>query len=189
MTISYYVRQVTLEDMKFAQEGTDVYNSAYTTHDGWTTEASIVQGKLTDKSDTEQFIYDSVKTDKLTQLFVFEKDDQGNDAHVVGTLMIVPFPDLQELPTPGEAMITRFAVSPNHQSKGLGRLLIEGSFKVMREQGYERCSIRVFENRPEILAWYAKVGFKDTNERRAFKAPEGKKLVLPVGFVIMKLDL
>lgn len=32
MTISYYVRQVTLEDIKFAQEGTDVYNSAYTTH-------------------------------------------------------------------------------------------------------------------------------------------------------------
>ncbi|KAI7867883.1 uncharacterized protein EV154DRAFT_531674 [Mucor mucedo] len=149
MTISYYVRQVTLEDIKFAQEGTDVYNSAYTTHDGWTTEASITIS--------------------------------GNDAHVVGTLMIVPFPDLQELPTPGEAMITRFA--------GLGRLLIEGSFKVMREQGYERCSIRVFENRPEILAWYTKVGFKDTNERRAFKAPEGKKLVLPVGFVIMKLDL
>ncbi|KAI7873456.1 acyl-CoA N-acyltransferase [Mucor mucedo] len=163
MTISYYVRQVTLEDIKFAQEGTDVYNSAYTTHDGWTTEASIVQGKLTDKATPNNS-------------FMI-----GNDAHVVGTLMIVPFPDLQELPTPGEAMITRFAVSPDHQSKGLGRLLIEGSFKVMREQGYERCSIRVFENRPEILAWYTKVGFKDTNER--------KKLVLPVGFVIMKLDL
>lgn len=157
--------------------------------DGWTTEASIVTGKLTEANDTEQFIQDSVTGDKLTQMFVFEKDDQDNDTSVVGTLMIVPFPDLQELPTPGEAMITRFAVSPQHQSKGLGRLLIEGSLAVMKEQGYERCSIRVFENRPEVLAWYTKLGFKDTNERRAFKAPQGKKLILPVNFVIMKMDL
>lgn len=123
-------------------------------------------------------------TDRLTQLFAFEKDEQGNDAQVVGTLMIVPFLDLQELPTPGEAMITRFAVSPHHQSEGLGRLLIEESFAVMKEQGYELCSIRVFENKPEVLAWYTKLGFKDTSERLAFKAPEGKKLVLPVGFVM-----
>lgn len=100
--------------------------------------------------------------------------------------MIVPFPDLDEKPTPGEAMITRFAISPHHQSKGLGRLLLEGSLKVMKDQGYHTCSIRVFENRPEVLAWYTKLGFVDTLERRAFKAPPGKSLVLPVGFVIMK---
>lgn len=31
MTISYYARQVTLDDLKFAQQGTEVYNSAYNT--------------------------------------------------------------------------------------------------------------------------------------------------------------
>ncbi|KAI8094224.1 acyl-CoA N-acyltransferase [Thamnidium elegans] len=189
MTNSYYARQVTLDDLKFAQQGTEVYNSAYNTEDGWTTEAKIVTGKLTETQDTEQFIKDSVLTDKLTQLFIFERDQQGNDAAVVGTLMIVPFPDLEEMPTEGEAMITRFAISPKHQSKGLGRLILDASLDVMREQGYQRCSIRVFENRPPVLSWYAKLGFADTGERRAFKAPPGKVLALPVGFVIMKKEL
>lgn len=157
--------------------------------DGWTTEAAIVGGKLTTKEDTEQFINDSVNTDKLTQLFVFQRDENGNDKAVVGTLMIVPFPDLDEKPTPGEAMITRFAVSPKFQSKGLGRLLIESSLQVMKGQGYERCSLRVFENRPEVLGWYSKLGFKDTSERRAYKAPEGKIALQKVDFVIMKKDL
>ncbi|CAO3647348.1 unnamed protein product [Mucor hiemalis] len=144
-TPEFYAREVTLDDLKFAQEGTDVYNSAYNTHDGWTTEASIVGGKLTSKEDTEHFINDSVNTNKLTQLFVFQRDVDGNDKAVVGTLMIVPFPDLDEKPTPGEAMITRFAVSPKFQSKGLGRLLIESSLSVMKSQGYERCSLRVLK--------------------------------------------
>lgn len=30
--VEYYARQVTLDDLKFASEGTDVYNSAYNTH-------------------------------------------------------------------------------------------------------------------------------------------------------------
>lgn len=146
---------------------------------------------MTTTQDTEQFIKTSVLPgkDTLTQLFVFERDEQGNDQAIVGTLMIVPFPDLQEQPTPGEAMITRFAISPKHQSKGLGRLLIEASLKVMKQQGYQRCSLRVFENRPEVLGWYTKLGFKDTEERRAYKAPEGKELLQKVDFVIMKKDL
>lgn len=144
---------------------------------------------MTSKEDTEQFINDSVNTNKLTQLFVFQRDVDGNDKAVVGTLMIVPFPDLDEKPTPGEAMITRFAVSPKFQSKGLGRLLIESSLSVMKSQGYERCSLRVFENRPEVLAWYTKLGFKDTSERRAFKAPEGKVVLQKIDFVIMKKNL
>jgi ribosomal protein S18 acetylase RimI-like enzyme len=104
-------------------------------------------------------------------------------------MLIVPFPDLEEKPTPGEAMITRFAVSPQHQSKGLGRLLLEYSLTVMKRVGYERCSLRVFENRPEVLGWYTKLGFADTGERRKFKVPEGKQLLLDVNFVIMKRDL
>lgn len=31
-TPEFYAREVTLDDLKFAQEGTDVYNSAYNTH-------------------------------------------------------------------------------------------------------------------------------------------------------------
>lgn len=31
-TPEFYAREVTLDDVKFAQEGTEVYNSAYNTH-------------------------------------------------------------------------------------------------------------------------------------------------------------
>lgn len=155
--------------------------------DGWTTEASIVSGQFA-LEDTKNYIENSHKGEFI-QLLVFKRDTEGKDAEVVGSLLIVPFPDLDEKPTPGEAMITRFAVSPNHQSKGLGRLLVESSLKTMKAAGYERCSLRVFENRPEVLSWYSKLGFKDTTERRNFKAPAGKELLLDAKFVIMKMDL
>ncbi|KAF1800829.1 acyl-CoA N-acyltransferase [Mucor lusitanicus] len=183
----YYVREATSNDLKFAQQATDVINAAYNTHDGWTTEASIVSGQFT-LEDTQNFIKHSHQGEFI-QLLVFKRDEEGNDAEVVGSMLIVPFPDLEEKPTPGEAMITRFAISPNHQSKGLGRLLIESSLKTMKSVGYERCSLRVFENRPEVLSWYSKLGFKDTSERRDFKTPAGKKLLSNVQFVIMKKDL
>jgi hypothetical protein len=32
MASEYYAREATLDDLKFAAEGTDVYNSAYNTH-------------------------------------------------------------------------------------------------------------------------------------------------------------
>ncbi|GAN07848.1 acetyltransferase [Mucor ambiguus] len=183
----YYVREVATGDLKFAQQATDVINAAYNTHDGWTTEASIVSGHFT-LEDTQNFIKHSHQGEFI-QLLVFKRDKEGNDAEVVGSLLIVPFPDLEEKPTPGEAMITRFAISPSHQSKGLGRLLIESSLKSMKSAGYERCSLRVFENRPEVLSWYSKLGFKDTSERRDFKVPLGKQLLSNVQFVIMKKDL
>jgi ribosomal protein S18 acetylase RimI-like enzyme len=155
--------------------------------DGWTTEASIVSGQFT-LEDTKNYIENSHKGEFI-QLLAFKRDIEGKDAEVVASLLIVPFPDLDEKPTPGEAMITRFAVSPSHQSKGLGRMLIEFSLKTMKSVGYDRCSLRVFENRPEVLAWYSKLGFKDTTERRNFKTPTGKQLLLDAKFVIMKKDL
>ncbi|KAI8636714.1 hypothetical protein BD408DRAFT_396947 [Parasitella parasitica] len=141
----YYAREATANDLKFAEQATDVLNAAYHT--------------------------------------------EGRDLRVVGSLLVVPFPDLEEKPTPGEAMITRFSISPAHQSKGLGSLLIKSSLETMKSAGYERCSLRVFENRHEILEWYAKLGFKDTSERRNFKAPHGKKLLSDTKFVIMKKDI
>jgi ribosomal protein S18 acetylase RimI-like enzyme len=157
--------------------------------DGWTTEAAIIGGELTTKEDIEKFVHDSVTTDKLTLLFAIQRDEEGKDKAIVGTITIVPFPDLEENPTPGEAMITRFAVHSSYQSKGLGRLLIEDCLKVMKQQGCERCSLRVFENRPEVLAWYTKLGFKDTLERRAYKPLPGKVVLQKIDFVIMKKDL
>lgn len=42
MTVDYYVRQVTLDDLKFAQQGTDVYNSAYNTEGITTTNKKFI---------------------------------------------------------------------------------------------------------------------------------------------------
>ncbi|CEP11309.1 hypothetical protein [Parasitella parasitica] len=81
----YYAREVTTDDVKFAQQVTDILNAAYQTE-------------------------------------VFDRDSQGMDSQVVGSLLIVPFPELKEKPKPGEAMITRFAISLSHQSKGFGSL-------------------------------------------------------------------
>jgi ribosomal protein S18 acetylase RimI-like enzyme len=86
-------------------------------------------------------------------------------------------------------MITRFAVHPSYQSKGLGKLLVLEILKEMKNMGYHTCSLRVFSNRPEVLGWYGRLGFKETGERRKFNPLPGKKVLLDVDFIIMKKEL
>lgn len=89
---------------------------------------------------------------------------------VVGTIQIE---HSEEHPSDGE--IRLFSVSPDHQSKGIGGILFRAVLAEMKKLGYTNALMRIFENRPELLAWYTRQGFKETGERFSYHSPDRLK--------------
>lgn len=125
------------------------------------------------EEDMKKFIEESGKPNTL--LFAFEEDS------VVGTVQIQPSAD-----HPHEAEIGLFAVSPLHQSRGIGGNLIRNAMLEMKEQGYTSAFLHVLENRPEILTWYRKLGFQETGERVPFIWTEKLKFDKSLHFLTLK---
>jgi ribosomal protein S18 acetylase RimI-like enzyme len=170
------VRLAQLEDLKSVAEATTVVNNAYRAEGGWTTEADIVKGQRCTEEDMTGFIRDSGKPNTL--LFAFDEDNQ-----VVGTVQIQPSHE-----APNEAEIGLFSVSPKHQSRGIGGRLVRQAMTEMKTLGFDTATMHVLENRPEILTWYKKLGFKETGERIPFVWPEMLK-VQDLHFLTLKKPL
>lgn len=96
------------------------------------------------------------------QLLLFQKDEEGNDKVVVGTLTVE-----------GSGLLGKFAVDVAHHSKGLGKILINKAFEEMKKSNFAVCYIMVVESRTNLINWFKKLGFVDTMERIPFAPPEG----------------
>jgi len=98
------------------------------------------------------------------------------DADGEREITLVPaVPDMVQPPPPkdSEAMFGLFGVLPVYQSKGIGRILVESALKHIKEEWKcKKCVLWVLETRPELLAWYEKLGFKWNGEMMPFNAPE-----------------
>lgn len=146
---------------------------------GWTTEKHIVNGERVTLEDLEKAVKES--GGRTTLLYAFDR--VGDVDIVIGTLQIQP-----DEKNPEEAEIGLFSVNPAYQSRGIGGRLIRTSFEKMKELGYSRAVIHVLENRPELLAWYRKLGFVETGERIPFVWPELLK-IKDLHFLTLKKDL
>ncbi|KAI7890036.1 uncharacterized protein EV154DRAFT_422742 [Mucor mucedo] len=105
------------------------------------------------------------------------------EGEIVGTIKIQPLKDTNE------AEIGLFAVSPIHQSRGVGGQLIRNSLLTMIKLGFDTAVIQVLENRPDIIAWYRKLGFENLlGERIPFGWPE-KSLVHDLHVLILRKKL
>ena len=114
-------------------------------------------------------------------LLAFMSTDAGDE--MVGTVQI------QHKEGDDEAEIGLFSVSPKRQSAGIGGKLIREAIRVIKDDlQYKHAMVHVLENRTDILAWYRKLGFKETGERIAFVWPE-KLLVSDLHFLTLKMDL
>ena len=70
-------------------------------------------------------------------------------------------------------MLGLFAVLPSYQSKGIGGKLVRAALSHIKDEWKcERCVIWVLENRPELLKWYEKMGFRWNGETRPFVFPD-----------------
>lgn len=91
-----------------------------------------------------------------------------------------------------DAIIGMLSVHPKHQNIGLGRKLLNAGELVARtEFGCTVGKMYVLCGRPELMAWYAKVGYHPTGETKPFFGPETRltALVEDAHFVVVSKPL
>lgn len=156
--------------------------------EGWANLENNIGNYYTTKEAVEKYIKASTQDDKAIQLFAFQR--QGSEERVVGTLTVEEgYPTMGKPLPPNDGMLGRFSIRPDLQSKGLGRMIMNAGLEAMRKAGYTVCSILVFENRDNVLRWYEKLGFKDTDERYPFVPPANTTVINEANFVLMKKTL
>jgi ribosomal protein S18 acetylase RimI-like enzyme len=118
---------------------------------GWTTEADLLGGQRTDRREVDALLGDARVTLVLAVI----------DGQLVGCVCV-------RLDPPDLAHVGMFAVRPDLQSQGLGRALLREAERVAREQGAQDAEMTVLEQRPELLAWYGRRGWRGTGETEPF---------------------
>jgi len=118
---------------------------------GWTTEAELLDGQRTDLSEVQALLADARVALCLATL----------RSEVIGSVCVRVDPS-------GTAHIGMFAIRPTLQRAGLGRALLEEAEHEAAARGAEVAEMTVIEQRPELLAWYARRGYHDTGEHEPF---------------------
>lgn len=118
---------------------------------GWTTEADLLDGRRTD----EAGITAVLETPDATLLLA------ERDGRIVGCC---------ELRRVGEVgYFGTFAVDPAVQGGGTGRrLLTHADAEALRRWGSPALEMTVIAQRVDLIAWYERMGFVATGERRPF---------------------
>ncbi|KAK4515647.1 uncharacterized protein ATC70_010598 [Mucor velutinosus] len=169
-----FIRTIAPNETRYAEQGCNVINNAYRSAGGWTSEKDLVREPRVSVQDVEKLIINSGNPNTL--LFAFEEDQ------VVGTAVLQP-----SLVDAGEAEIALYCVSVSHQSRGIGAKLLLHSMDEVKRLGHHTAYLKVLENRPEVLAFYAKHGFTDSGERIPYHWPE--RLMVDTQFAILKKRL
>jgi ribosomal protein S18 acetylase RimI-like enzyme len=118
---------------------------------GWTTEAELLGGQRTDRREVDALLGDARVTIVLAE----------RAGQLVGCVCV-------RLEPPDLAHVGMFAILPSLQSRGLGRALLGEAERVARERGARDAEMTVLEQRPELLAWYGRRGWRNTGETEPF---------------------
>ncbi|MFE7617396.1 GNAT family N-acetyltransferase [Streptomyces sp. NPDC057496] len=118
---------------------------------GWTTEADILQGQRTDPDGVRQVV-----EAPGSRLLVVERDG-----------VVVACCQLERR---GEAAyFGMFAVRPELQGEGLGKVIIAEAERVVREDwGATEMHMTVISMRDELIAWYERRGYRRTGRLTPF---------------------
>jgi ribosomal protein S18 acetylase RimI-like enzyme len=142
------IAKATLEDI-FALN--KLINSAYrgeSSRKGWTTEADLLDGTRCDENTVKEII-EAPKS-------VFLKYTEGNK--ILGCL---------RLDNRGEKMyLGMFAVNPETQGKGVGKLLLLAAEEEARKQNCHCIEMTVISVRSELIAWYNRHGYFGTGAEK-----------------------
>ncbi len=146
------VRPATVAD---AEAVSDLVHSAYRSDEsrlGWTTEADLVGGQRADAAMVRHIVG---LEDDVVLLAV---DDDG-----------VPFACCHLERRDDGAYLGMFAVRPTAQGRGVGRGMLRAAEAYAHDRwGATTLQITVLNHRPELQAWYERLGFAFTGERHEF---------------------
>jgi GNAT superfamily N-acetyltransferase len=154
--------------------------SAYrgdTSRAGWTTEADLLDGQRTDPESVRAIVAST------TGYLLLARDAAGE---LVACCQLEQRPD-------GVGYFGMFAVRPGAQGSGLGRAVLAEAERRARDEWQSRAmEMTVIGQRRDLIAWYARRGYAETDQTRPF--PHGDpKFGLPrrddLYFVVLRKPL
>ncbi|KAI1841103.1 hypothetical protein JX265_013204 [Neoarthrinium moseri] len=156
-------------------------NSAYRGEEsraGWTTEADLLISERIDASG----LLDKIQSPDTVILLAAD----GND-------VLASCCELVWRPEKGIAYFGLFAVNPKRQGGGIGRqVLLYAEDYASRQWGAYKMEMTVIWLREEIIAWYARRGYRKTGETRPFPYADignGKALRGDLYFEVLVKDI
>lgn len=149
-----HIRHATVSDLgKLALLIERAYRGA-TARRGWTHEADLLGGSRLAPGELERVLADPAQT----LLGAFD----GGAA--VGCVLVVD--------RGHDAYLGLLTVDPDRQSAGLGSRLLAAAEAHARTLGRATIAMRVLAPRDELVAWYARAGWRETGRREPFPHPE-----------------
>lgn len=154
-------------------------HSAYrgdSSRQGWTTEADLLDGPRVDAAQVLALIADPSSTvlvlsDEYGILACCQLEDRRTELAYFGM----------------------FAVRPGFQGGGVGRRVMDEAFRIAQESfGATAMEMTVIAQRAELIAWYERLGFVRTGEKRPFPygRPEfGTPQRNDLHFVVLRREL
>lgn len=132
-------------------------NAAYrgdSSRAGWTTEADLVG----DVRIVDAAVLEKINEPKGRLLVAYD------DAGVLASCCEIRLSGVDSV-----GYFGMFAVDPQRQGGGIGRQVMDAAEKVAKEElGLARLEMTVIWTRHELLAWYERMGYNKTGEKRPF---------------------
>ncbi|CDS08172.1 hypothetical protein LRAMOSA02120 [Lichtheimia ramosa] len=161
----FHVRQVTSEDLKHVGKIVEIINTAFVADNTWTSVRRFGVKDRVNYAQVEELVRNKVL------LCAFDENQ-----------VVVGAAEIQHINSE-EAEIGLVSVDPARQSQGIGKLLLLQTIDKMKSMGYKVATMSILGERPELLAWYFKLGFQDTGERPLYRNPAVIDAVLPLTVV------
>ena len=143
---------------------------------GWSHEADLLDGQRTDAQELNGLLADPAQV-------VLVAEQEGA---LIGCVAVTG-------QGRGAAYLGMLSVDPDRQAGGLGRRLVRVAEQHAAERfGATRMEMTVIHCRAELIAWYERLGYGLTGERRPFPMQDprfGLPRVDDLTFVVMARDL
>lgn len=155
-----------------ARELKDLIEGAYRGHSarrGWNHEADLLDDERTSVAEIERMLADPDIT------FVLAREDRNA---IIGCVAVTR-------KNPSLGYLGMLCVSPDLQSGGLGRQLLDAAEEAARTDGLEAMEMTVISQRSSLIEWYERRGYLKTGEKRPFPVPRNP----PLEFVVLEKQL